>query len=258
MQKSEIKVGEVYALRENLRAKAAPLQRVRIIQHVRGKKWKVEWIEPNPGLVDYVESQHLLIRWKDHKALLRDEERERQLLKENERKGYKEDSPLHHVLTEVFEAVGEERFGFYRGVLSGSPEALKRVKERAKVGDDKVSLYTYLDRHGTVHVPYPEALELAKAFCAAEPGAVLLRIEATEREWTQEASRPGGEYLIDLLNEYRASWAIIRQWIGHDVAIAQRDLQIQRLERLVWDAIYALQKAGADDEARRLRRALQR
>lgn len=83
-------------------------------------------------------------------------------------------------------------------------------------------------------------------------------IEATERKWTQEATQLGGDYLVGLLNEYRAAWAIIRQWTGHDAVIAQREAQIQRLERLVWDAIYALQKAGADEEARRLRRAMER
>jgi len=49
---------------------------------------------------------------------------------------------------------------------------------------------------------------------------------------------------------------LIRQWTGHDPAIAQREQEIQMLERLVWDAIYALQKAGQDKEASRLRRAI--
>jgi hypothetical protein len=64
--------------------------------------------------------------------------------------------------------------------------------------------------------------------------------------------------MVGLLNEYRASWALIRQWAGHDVAVAQREAEIQRLERLVWDAIYALQKAGLDREAARLRRAAEK
>ena len=83
-------------------------------------------------------------------------------------------------------------------------------------------------------------------------------IEATERQWSMESARPGGEYLIALLNQYRASWAIIRQWTGLDPAIAEREAQIQRLERLVWDAVYALQKAGLDSEAARLRRSLEK
>jgi hypothetical protein len=60
-----------------------------------------------------------------------------------------------------------------------------------------------------------------------------------------------------LLKEFRVSWALIRQWTGHDPAIAAREAQIETPERLVWDAIYALQKAGLDSEASRLRRAIQ-
>ena len=45
MQKSEIQAGQKYVLREG-KDPEAPLQRVKIIQHVRGKKWKAEWIDP--------------------------------------------------------------------------------------------------------------------------------------------------------------------------------------------------------------------
>jgi hypothetical protein len=38
----------------------------------------------------------------------------------------------------------------------------------------------------------------------------------------------------------------------------RHEAEIQRLERLVWDAIYALQKAGLDREASRLRHAIAR
>jgi hypothetical protein len=65
------------------------------------------------------------------------------------------------------------------------------------------------------------------------------------------------EYMIPLLNQYRASWALIRQWTGHDPAVAEREAYIESLQRLVWDAIYALQKAG-DSDAARLRRVLEK
>jgi len=165
---------------------------------------------------------------------------------------------LDNALSQVFGSVGEKQVSFYRGVLSGPPDALDRIRQRGGFDETKRSPLAYVDRHGEAHVPFGEALELAKVFCAAEPTPVLADIESTERKWSQEASRPGGDYLVDLLNEYRASWALIRQWTGHDPAIAQRDREIQRLERLVWDAVYALQKAGVDKEASRLRRALER
>ena len=100
MQKSEIQVGKEYALREG-KGPDAPIHRVKIIQHVRGKKWKAEWIAPNSGLVDYVESQNLLVPWKEQKTFFQDEERAHQLRADNERHGYKEDSPIVNVLYEV-------------------------------------------------------------------------------------------------------------------------------------------------------------
>jgi hypothetical protein len=225
---------------------------------VRGKKWKAEWIDPNPGLIEYVESQDLLAVWKERKKILLDEQRERQLRDDNARRGYESDSPLDNAVTEVFESVGEPGLSFYRGALSARPEALDRVKSRARLENLTLSTVSYHDRHGTIRLPFVDALTIAKAICAAEPSTVLVGVEATERRWDQEARQPGNDYLVGLLNEYRASWAIIRQWAGHDAAIAQREARIGQLERLVLDAIYALQKAGLDREGDRLRRAMQR
>lgn len=104
-------------------------------------------------------------------------------------------------------------------------------------------------------MPFDVARELGRSFCAAEPSTVLVKVEATEREWAQEGGRQGEEYIIGLLDEYRAAWSLIRQWVGHDAAVPQREAEIRRLERLVWDVAYALQKAELDSEATRLRRA---
>ena len=135
---------------------------------------------------------------------------------------------------------------------------LDRFKTRAKVATGNNSAISYTDRKGILHLPFDEALELGRKFGAAEPATVLAGVEATERKWAQEARRPGEEYMVSLLNEFRAAWALIRQSAGHDAAVAQREAQVQELERLVWDAVYALQKAGLDIEASRLRRALER
>ena len=151
--------------------------------------------------------------------------------------------------------MGEAEVSFYKGVLRCAPEALERVRARAKMKSEH-SPYAYTDRKGNLQLPFEGALELAQKFCAAEPAAVLAGVEATEREWAWEARTPGDEHMVPLLNEFRASWALIRQWTGHDPAIAQRKAEIQMLERLVWDAIYALQKAGLDSEASRLRRIM--
>jgi hypothetical protein len=256
MLKSHIKPGTEYAFREH-RSPGTPFHRVRVIQHTRGTKWRAEWIEPSPGLVDYVESGQLVVPWKEHKAFLKEEASAEALREHNERTGYEENSPIANALYSVFESVGDD-VSIYRGILSGSPEAVDRVKTRAAMDTSKRSPLAYIDRQGKLHLPFDEAFELARMFCAAEPAAVLVRVETTERDWSQQARRPGEEYIIPLLNQYRASWALIRQWTGHDPAVAQREAEIERLERLVWDAVYALQKAGLDKEAAKLRHVIEK
>src|SRR5437867_468278 len=93
MVKSEIAPGKEYALREK-RGLGVALQRVRVIEHIRGNKWRAEWIEPNPGLVDYVESVQLVVIWKDAKSLLKEEENAERMKKHNEEHGYVKDSPV--------------------------------------------------------------------------------------------------------------------------------------------------------------------
>ncbi len=94
MLKCEIKLGTEYALREK-RTLGTPFQRVRIIEHVRGNKWKAKWIDPNSGLVDYVESGQLIVPWKEHKAFLKDEENAERLWQHNSKgQGFRENSPI--------------------------------------------------------------------------------------------------------------------------------------------------------------------
>lgn len=115
----------------------------------------------------------------------------------------------------------------------------------------------YKDRHGTFHLPFADALVIAKAFSAAEPRTVLVGVEATEQKWSHEARQPGSEYIVSLLMSIVRPGQSFGSGPGYDAAIAQREARIEQLERLVWDAIYALQKANHDREAERLRRAMQ-
>ena len=256
MQKSEIIVGDEYAIRER-RIAGSSFQRVKIVEHIRRDKWKAKWIDPNPGLVDYVESAQIIILWKDQKAFLRDEENAARLAERSVREGFKAGSPIAEAMQQVFESMGEH-IVCYGHRTSGDPEAFSRLRMRANDSDSSDSPGGYTDRLGKLHWSFQAALDLARKFCAAEPSTVLVDIEATEREWSSKASRSGEEYIVPLLNQYRASWAIIRQWTGHDPAVAEREAYIERLQRLVWDAVYALQKAGLDQEAAKLRHLLER
>src|SRR5882672_9400099 len=104
--KADITPGLEYAFREK-RATGVPFQRVQILEHLRGNKWKAEWIDPNPGLVHYVESAQLIVAWKEHKAFLREEGDASRRMEHNARSGYQCDSALANALSEVFESVGD-------------------------------------------------------------------------------------------------------------------------------------------------------
>ena len=158
---------------------------------------------------------------------------------------------------EVFECTGES-ISYREGVLSSSPDVLNRITTRAGVTKYELKPPAYTDRKGDIQLPFDQALELAQSFCRTEPVTVLTEVESTERQYCSEASRPGEEYMIPLLNSYRAAWALLRQWCHNDAFTAAREKEINTLVRLLWDAIYALQKAGADDEADRLRHVLER
>jgi hypothetical protein len=173
----------------------------------------------------------------------------------NDAHGYEFESPVTLAIEQIFESAGDG-VGVSRGILSGTPDQVNRISARAGCSEYEPKRPAYIDRKGILHLPFDQALELGRKFCMAEPSTVLTDIEATERKWTSQAARPGEEYIIPLLNSYRASWALLRQWAGLDAAVAARDSQIRSLERLVWDAIYALQKAGLDSEASKLRRAI--
>ena len=251
MLSSGLVAGAEYAFREK-RISGSLLQRIRLLERVRGSKWKAKWIDPHPGLTDYISTSQIIAPWKEHKRFLREESDIAALNEYNKAHGYDRDSPLASAIEQVFDSVGDGVY-FRRGILYGEPERLNRVRMRAGMPAFVCSSPSFADCEGRFRLPFDEALELARNFCMAEPAAVLLEAEATERKWSLRATRPGEEYIIPLLNDYRASWALIRQWTGSDAALATRDQHIAMLERLVWDAIYALQKAGLEKEAKKLR-----
>src|SRR5262245_1693365 len=123
MWRSQIKPGVEYALRER-RRRGAPFQRIKIIEHIRGSKWKAEWIHPNPGLIHYVDSGNIVVPWKEHKAVLKEEENEDRIWEHNSRQGFSRDSPVARALQQIFESAGDEMaFSDGQGTLSCSSDA---------------------------------------------------------------------------------------------------------------------------------------
>jgi len=257
MQKAEIKVGEEYAIREPAR-KGVEFQRVKALEFVRANKWKVEWLDPNPGLVDYLASKNFIVPWRQRTAFLRDEKRAAELERVNEADGFPgENHPLARAVDVVLEAAGDHQVHCYRGVLHSTGDSLDRLVARAGIAVPEHPA-AYTDRFGAAYHPWSTAVEVSQRFAAREPRTVLDAMDSLEREWSLEAREPGGRHLVSLLNEYRAAHAIVRQWAGHDQAVALREERIEELERLLTSVMWDLRRPGVDLErtAARIQRAL--
>jgi hypothetical protein len=175
-------------------------------------------------------------------ALVRDERNAGNMASAVERSGFPGDHhPTAVAVDTVLDSTSEHSISVKHGVLSYEADALERVAARAGI-DPPEHPVGYQDRHGRHHLPWDCALALAEAFARNEPSTVLDPIDTQEHEWATEARSPGHSYLIGLLTEYRAAWAIVRQWAGHDAAIAAREARITDLERLLTSVMWDLRR----------------
>jgi hypothetical protein len=250
MEQADIHIGKHYEYRD--RPGDEGLQQVKVLEKVRSK-WRVEWLDPNPGLVDYVKSANLVVAWKDRGPFLGDEKRSRELQAACGRTWPGHDHPVSDAVDEVLGATGEDLWVDNRGAFSGAPDAFERVCVRARftLPDEHVA---YTDRRGMRHHTFDTALAVAQAFAAVEPRTVLDQIDVHERRYETELREPGNAHLLPLVQRWRATWALCRQWAGFDEAIAQRDAEIQRLRRIIDDLGWELRRAGHEDLARTLDR----
>src|SRR5437016_673684 len=72
---------------------------------------------------DYVESQHLVVPWKERKAFLRDEESEQRLREHNAHLCGTDDSPITTAVGEVLGSTGDQLM-LLEGALICHPDAL--------------------------------------------------------------------------------------------------------------------------------------
>jgi hypothetical protein len=114
----------------------------------------------------------------------------------------------------------------------------------------------FVDRLGHAHIPTAGAEVLARAFAAAEPGSVTMHLEAVEREMHAKGYEPGDRFWHDYLREQRPGFALARSWSGFDRELEELQREIGRLRELVLRAVTELERAGAEQSAWRLKRAL--
>jgi hypothetical protein len=253
VQRDEIRVGAEYAFR-NMPRRREKFERVRVLGAARGK-WRVEWIEPNPGLTDYVPSAKLIVPWQEQGKFLRDEKHQEALVAHSSRSWPGSEHPLERAVDDVLTSTGESFMFDHAGVVTAGPDVIERVAVRAKMTLAE-SPYAYTDRHGQRHLPFVAAAQLAQNFAAVEPRTVLLHVDVEQRTWEVRAVQPGASHLAPMVERYRAAWALVRQWAGFNEALAQRDAEIERLCRLLLDIEYELRHGGHDELARKMRRKL--
>ena len=92
MDKQRIKPGAEYAIREPV-AVGVEFQHVKMLENVRGSRWRAEWIDPNPGLIEYISSKNVIVEWAQRKAFLRDEQHAASLTDHLARIGYRGGRP---------------------------------------------------------------------------------------------------------------------------------------------------------------------
>jgi hypothetical protein len=129
---------------------------------------------------------------------------------------------------------------------------------RAGVAGSATELHplAFADRFGRVHIPTEGAEPLARAFAAAEPESVTMHLEAHEREMHARGYEPGDRFWHDYLRKQRPGFALARSWAGFDRELEALQREIGRLRELVLRAVAVLERAGAEQDARRLKRAL--
>ena len=252
MEHHKIEIGRLYAVREPPRP-GVEMEKVKVLERVRSGRWKVEWVDPNPGLVDYVRSANIICRWADRRPVVRDEERYQRLREVSDRLWPGDDHPLTDAVGEVLDATGESGYPVH-GLLIEEPGVIERICARCGVEPDSLPDHqvAYVDRAERHHLSFGAALHLAKAFAAAEPDTVLLHLDAAERKYVIEASEPGHGYLVPLVERWRAGWAMVRQWAGTDEQLARKDKEIERLRRIIERTIWELRSAGEERMASKL------
>ena len=257
MQSSEIAIGNRYGMRLKVSI-GEPLTEVKVIEKV-GRKGHIKvrhLAGETPGLEEYVKTRQIIVAWGERKAFLRDEER----LRRAEQASDKEVDRARADATEaVLFSTGDPAAGLMsHGMLSMSLESVQQIAERAGLTEPVTGLHpvAFIDRFGALHLPYEGAEKLARAFAAAEPETVLLYIQDQEAEYKARGYEPGERFWHDYLREKTAGYALARHWAGHEQEIEQLQKELERLRSLVSMAAYDLERAEADHEARRLRRAL--
>jgi hypothetical protein len=189
--------------------------------------------------------------WGDRRAFQRDESRWK-ALQEAAARDY--DPVVDDAINTVLAATGDET-GFIR-VWTVDPQRAQRLWRRAGLeGSPDQHPLAYTDRRGQLNLPYETALQFAQAFAAAEPEPCIHYVQESEDHLRAEGYEPGRRVSHSVLRTVRPAHALVREWSQAGELGLLRE-ENQRLRQVLGHAIEALRRAGDEQSASRLDRAL--
>jgi len=271
MDSNRVEVGERFAYREYPQRRGSPFMSVEIVEKARTGKWKVRFMDgPNAGLVDFIKSTNIIVPWAEAEGFLEDEKRMHELIEASSAEWKGPDDPVTQAVDTVLRATGEELF-FHDGErgaghLEISVEAARRVLMRTGLEWEPVELdpLGFIDRTGKLHLPFRTSLKLAQAFAAAEPDSVNISVMSEEFRWEEDCRREYRGTTVDLVNKWRAGWALAKKWTKAAAKDHEVQLSLDELRRRVESTFAAMwQKVGGIErqrttEIQRLRSLLER
>ena len=262
MQKDEFRAGELWAYRKNT-SLGHPAERVELLllaPRGRPRKVKVRYVEGEfEGLEEFVPAPQLRCPWHEWKKVERDERREAGLMD-----SVSVHDPLERVVVdaanEVLHASGEPLFveGVRGYTRLGREErsALTRLAARSNLNiDDWTRSPSFTDRRGELYLPDEKLVTLAVAFAKVEPESVVLHLDNEEQTYLHEGYRYGERYCHDELLRQRPAWTLARCWAATAEGRDPLREELARMNRLLYQALAALDEAGGTRTAARIRSA---
>lgn len=262
MQKADFKAGEHWAYRAQHTIET-PAQRVELVALLPRKgahKVKVRYLEGEiEGFEEFVPGVHLRCRWRDWKKVERDERCEATLV------GFVNSrEPLEDVFIQaanvVLAATGEDvmvdGYRRYSKMYDCQRPGLERVAGRAKLDTSAWRHHPcFIDREGALFMLDSQVVELAVAFAAAEPDTVCLYLDAEEQSYLSKGYTLGERYYHDQFLKQKPAWLLARSWVAKDGGRDPLHRELERLQRLLSEALSALERAGDERTVARLRRS---
>lgn len=258
MQFTEIETGRNYGPRQNPQG-GSPFFRVKVTEKIPrkgGNQLKVRHLDdPHKGLEEYLKPFQIVALWKDVRPITRDEER---LARLYESIASVPDKTVERAVETVFEATGDvDVWCRPNGAVECEPEALQRVAARADLQVPVAALdrAAFVDRRGTLHLPFAAVEQLARAFAAAEPGTISLYIDGCEEASVARASAPSAQfYRESYVGEEKPGWELARQWAGSRSEVDALERENRRLRNVVQLGVRLLLEENADPKAAELQR----